>query len=90
MLSSGNISIHEINGNHKTEIVRQTVNGFAKFCSMNEDNKTVTIDVFKSTFNKPGQLYHIFVEDGFVKEKNTSEPLLGIIKERWVFSTGMY
>ena len=83
-LSSGNISIFELNGEF-----RQGFNGLTMEFLTSENNKKITINVLKSTFNKPNQLYYVVIEDGFVNHKNTEEPLLGITKNHWYFRTGM-
>ncbi|UZO21716.1 uncharacterized protein OCT59_014103 [Rhizophagus irregularis] len=74
-LSSGNISIFEVNG--KESYFRQSFNGQTMEFLSSDNNKKITINVFESTFNKPNQLYCVVIEDGFVNHKNTEEPLLG-------------
>jgi len=81
-LGSGNISIFEVN----EENPRQKFNGTNKGYLIIENDKKIRINIFGSTFNKPNQLYHAVVEDGFVNHKNTEEPLLGFA---FYFRTGM-
>ncbi|CAG8642297.1 13563_t:CDS:2 [Rhizophagus irregularis] len=85
-LSSGNISIFEVNG--KESYFRQSFNGQTMEFLSSDNNKKITINVFESTFNKPNQLYCVVIEDGFVNHKNTEEPLLGIKKNQWYILTG--
>ncbi|CAB4410775.1 unnamed protein product [Rhizophagus irregularis] len=85
-LSSGNISIFEVNG--KESYFRQSFNGQTMEFLSSDNNKKITINVFESTFNKPNQLYYVVIEDGFVNHKNTEEPLLGIKKNQWYILTG--
>ncbi|PKK60515.1 hypothetical protein RhiirC2_793198 [Rhizophagus irregularis] len=85
-LSSGNISIFEVNG--KESYFRQSFNGQTMEFLSSDNNKKITINVFESTFNKPNQLHCVVIEDGFVNHKNTEEPLLGIKKNQWYILTG--
>lgn len=86
-LSSGNISIYEVN--EKESYFRQGFNGQTMEFLTIDNDKIITVNVFESTFNKPNQLYYVVIEDGFVKHKNTEEPLLGVKKNKWFILTGM-
>ncbi|CAG8545207.1 11173_t:CDS:10 [Dentiscutata erythropus] len=90
-LSSSNISIYQhINGtNH--DLLRQRFQGDLpnQFCQIDpNDNKTVIINVFPSTFNEPNSLYYVAIENNFVKRSDTNEALLGIDKNLWTLVTG--
>lgn len=89
-LSNGNISIWQTSnsGDHNQDILRQSFSGDQlQYVSVGSDNMTVTISVFDSTFNMPGQQYYVKVDNGFVKDLRTGQDLLGIRENRWNFNT---
>ncbi|CAG8570125.1 6966_t:CDS:10 [Ambispora gerdemannii] len=47
----------------------------------------VTINVFNSTFNLPNTMYYVVVDTDFVKRDQNREPLFGIEKNIWHFTT---
>ncbi|CAI2174881.1 4215_t:CDS:2, partial [Funneliformis geosporum] len=90
-LSNGNLSIIDVNN----KVVRQTFNSnkdkrnFIRLI----DNHTVEIDVMETTFNRKNSPYYILVDNGFVKDANLDQALLGIRKNVWKLSTnnnGLY
>lgn len=92
-LSNGNISIWQTSnsGDHNQDILRQSFSGDQlQYVSIDNENRTVTISVFESTFNMPGQQYYVKVDNGFVKDLRTGQDLLGIRENRWNFNTSKY
>ncbi|CAG8738066.1 10534_t:CDS:2, partial [Gigaspora rosea] len=89
-LSNSNISIYQqINGSN--DLLRQRFQGDAssQLCHLySNDNKTVIIQVFPSTFNEPNSLYYVTIENNFVKRSDSDEALLGIDKNLWTLTTG--
>ncbi|CAG8577458.1 5155_t:CDS:10 [Rhizophagus irregularis] len=91
-LSNGNISIWQTSnsGDHNQDILRQSFSGDQlQYVSIDNENRTVTISVFESTFNMPGQQYYVKVDNGFVKDLRTGQDLLGIRENRWNFNTSI-
>ncbi|RIB29329.1 hypothetical protein C2G38_2136886 [Gigaspora rosea] len=88
-LSNSNISIYQqINGSN--DLLRQRFQGDAssQLCHLySNDNKTVIIQVFPSTFNEPNSLYYVTIENNFVKRSDSDEALLGIDKNLWTLTT---
>ncbi|RIA89159.1 hypothetical protein C1645_806410 [Glomus cerebriforme] len=68
-------------------LLRQTYPASAGFAKLSNDNKTLSISVFESTFNKPKSSYHIEIESDVVRLKDTSEPVLGIQNNVWNITT---
>jgi hypothetical protein len=92
-LSNGNISIWQSSnsGDVSQDILRQSFSGNnLQYVSIGNDNKTVTISVFESTFNMPGQQYYVKVDNGFVRDLRTGQDLLGIRENRWNFNTSKF
>ncbi|CAG8556097.1 23609_t:CDS:2 [Gigaspora margarita] len=89
-LSSSNISIYQsINGTGH-DLLRQRFQGVSpnQFCQIDpNDNKTVIINVFPSTFNEPNSHYYVVIENNFVKRSGSNEALLGIDKNLWTLVT---
>ena len=50
----------------------------------------ISLSVLPSTFNQPNSKYYVKIDANFVKQSNTLEPLLGISKYKWIFSTGNF
>src|SRR6185437_12459225 len=71
-------------------LLRQTYPASAGFVKLSNNNKTLIISVFDSTFNKPKSSYHILVDSGAVKLKDTDEPLFGIQDNVWNITTGTF
>ncbi|GBC06227.1 hypothetical protein RclHR1_00670019 [Rhizophagus clarus] len=91
-LSNGNISIWQSSnsGDDTQDILRQSFSGNQlEFVNIENDNKTVTVQVLESTFNMPGQQYYVKVDNGFVKDLRTGQDLLGIRENRWNFNTNI-
>ena len=81
------MTIFQLN-NGKSDQLRQTFMGKSKWCAIDNNNRTVHIKVFPSTFSLPNMTYYVKIESGFVINKNTSEPLFGVTEDLWRFSTG--
>jgi hypothetical protein len=88
-ISSQNISIYQYFNSTGSYLLRQTYPASAGFTKLSNDNKTLLISVFDSTFNKPNSSYHIIVESDAVRLKDTGEPILGIQNNVWNVTTGM-
>ncbi|PKY33446.1 hypothetical protein RhiirB3_495196 [Rhizophagus irregularis] len=72
---------------YKPSLLRQTISGDSKLCTIGSDNHTVHIPIFSSTFNQPNSSYYVVVDNNFVISQERNEPLLGIIKKTWMIST---
>ncbi|PKY34783.1 hypothetical protein RhiirB3_532939 [Rhizophagus irregularis] len=87
-LSTANISIFQLNGDpYKPNLLRQTISGDSKLCTIGSDNHTVHIPIFSSTFNQPNSSYHVVIDNNFVISQERNEPLLGINEKTWMIST---
>lgn len=84
--SSQNVSIYQILDDG-TDILRETYSGESNNCAVSSDN-TILLSVLPSSFNQPNSKYYVKVDSNFVKKNDTLEPLLGISKSNWIFSTG--
>ncbi|CAG8570100.1 15229_t:CDS:2 [Funneliformis mosseae] len=84
--SYGNISIYQVVDDHG-ELLRQTYSGLSNYVKIAND--TVEIRVFKSTFNKPNDIYFIQINDNFVNSKRYGEAITGIDKRVWFLNTAM-
>ncbi|CAG8556856.1 5591_t:CDS:2, partial [Funneliformis mosseae] len=86
VLSTGKIAIYQDDGN-----LRQIITGINdEYVNIGEDykdNKTIKVDIFKSTFNLPGRTYYVVVEDNFVRNLAYQEPLYGVKERVWSFNT---
>ncbi|GET00463.1 glycosyltransferase family 2 protein [Rhizophagus clarus] len=89
IIFSRNITIFQYFAATGFRLLRQTYPASAGFTKLSSDNKTLTINIFDSTFNKPNSIYHIIVESDAVRRKDTSsEPVLGIQDNVWNVTTG--
>jgi hypothetical protein len=90
-LSTANISIFQLNDDpykpYKPSLLRQTISGDSKLCTVGSDNYTVHIPIFRSTFNQPNSSYYVVIENDFVISQARNEPLLGTNEKTWMFST---
>ncbi|GBC27296.2 hypothetical protein GLOIN_2v1885764 [Rhizophagus irregularis DAOM 181602=DAOM 197198] len=87
-LSTANVSIFQLNDDpYKPSLLRQTIAGDSKLCTIGSDNHTVHIPIFGSTFNQPNSSYHVVVDNNFVISQERNEPLLGINEKTWIIST---
>ena len=86
--SSQNISIYQ-KINDMNDILRETYSGKSNNCQVLSDNTTLLLTVLPSTFNQPKTIYYVDIDPNFVKHNTTLEPLLGILKYKWIFSTGI-
>ncbi|RGB30788.1 hypothetical protein C1646_764887 [Rhizophagus diaphanus] len=83
-----NVTILQDDGNGNG-IIRQITsisdnNGeFVKYI----DDSTIEITVIDSTFNQPNAKYYILIDNGFVKNRNYQEPIIGIQNSGWSFIT---
>src|SRR6266542_1569019 len=78
-LSDRNISIYQFNGTDY--FMRQTSSG--RFCSVDSDHKTVSLNVLSSTFNTQNTEYHISISSNFVKNNDSNEPMIGLFN-MWI------
>jgi hypothetical protein len=88
--SSQNISIYQKVDDGVNEILRETYSGKSNSCNVLSDNYTLSLSVLSSTFNQPNAMYYVYIDPNFVEHNTTLEPLLGISKYKWIFSTGIY
>ncbi|PKC06050.1 hypothetical protein RhiirA5_400596 [Rhizophagus irregularis] len=51
------------------------------------DDFTIEITVIDSTFNQPNAKYYVLIDNGFVKNRNYQEPIIGIQNSGWSFIT---
>ncbi len=75
-LSIRNITIFQVNDTNT--MMRQTMSGrISEFFSVDPDNKVISLTVLPSTFNQPNKTYAVYIENNFVKQKDTNEPMIG-------------
>ncbi|UZO02582.1 uncharacterized protein OCT59_021061 [Rhizophagus irregularis] len=87
-LSTANISIFQLNGDlYEPNLLRQTISGDSKLCTVGSDNHTVHIPIFSSTFNQQNSSYHVVIDNNFVISQERNEPLIGTNEKVWMFST---
>ncbi|CAG8526300.1 553_t:CDS:10 [Acaulospora morrowiae] len=84
-LSTQNVSIFR--PIDEADLLRQTYSGQSNLCELSEDQRTVTITVFDSTFNEPNTKYYVVIDPNFVVVNASNEPLLGIPKGIWIMWT---
>ncbi|CAG8445250.1 6034_t:CDS:10 [Ambispora gerdemannii] len=77
--STGNISIYQTDINGE-DLLRQTIYGLSGFVSTTDNDYSVSIQIFPSTFNQPGANYYVLMDNDFVRDKELAEPILGIKK----------
>ena len=58
-------------------ILRQIISSQSKYASISNDSYTVNIQLFESTLNRPGEKYFVKVDNNFVADASTNEPILG-------------
>ncbi|CAH1763029.1 6709_t:CDS:10, partial [Entrophospora sp. SA101] len=68
-------------------ILKQSVIGKSSYCRVGEDGKSVIVKVLGSTFNIAGANYMVVVDNGFVNNQESNEPIAGIKKDIWSFKT---
>nr|CAG8451181.1 13626_t:CDS:2 [Entrophospora candida]CAG8485331.1 4221_t:CDS:2 [Entrophospora candida] len=86
-LSEGAISVYLVQdgGNN---VLRQKVFGTnTKYCNITSNSLSVTFNIISSTFSQQSSNYYIKVDNNFVRDKKTQEPLLGIQENIWKIST---
>ncbi|RIA85737.1 hypothetical protein C1645_808122, partial [Glomus cerebriforme] len=87
-LSSANVSIFQKSGEkYEPDLLRQTISGDSRLCFVGNDNFTVHIPVFGSTFSQSNASYYITIDNDFVMSQKINEPLIGIPENIWMFST---
>src|SRR6185369_15645345 len=69
-------------------ILKQSVEGKSTYCSVSDDGKGVIVKMLDSTFDNVGTNYTVVMDDGFVKDQELDEPIVGIKKNLWNFKTG--
>ncbi|RHZ52422.1 hypothetical protein Glove_461g4 [Diversispora epigaea] len=85
-LSYGNISIYQID-NSGNNIIREFFKGVNSFCSISDDELTVTVNVIQSTFSNPNSQFYVKVDNNFVRSKAYRESIMGINDNIWKFNT---
>ncbi|RHZ82310.1 hypothetical protein Glove_109g321 [Diversispora epigaea] len=85
-LSYGNISIYQID-NSDNNIIREFFMGVNSFCSISDDELTVTVNVIQSTFSNPNSQFYVKVDNNFVRSKAYKESIMGINDNIWKFNT---
>ena len=86
--SSQNISVYQKLDNMK-DILRETYSGQSNGCQVLSDNTTLSLTLLPSTFNQPNSVYYVKIDADFVRRNKTLEPLRGISKNKWIFTTSM-
>ncbi|RIA94213.1 hypothetical protein C1645_734970 [Glomus cerebriforme] len=93
--NNGNITIIQDDGSEHG-IIRQIVsvnantnNENTQFLSLidEDDGTTINVAVIDSAFSVPGGRYYVLIDDGFVKDRTYQEPIFGIRKNVWYFTT---
>ncbi|GBB89883.1 hypothetical protein RclHR1_16700003 [Rhizophagus clarus] len=86
ILSDGKLSIYcQPDGQEK--ILRQSTSCITPAqCTLDNDDKRVTVKVLDSVLSKSGGIYFIKVDNNFIKDKVYEEPLLGIKENIWKFT----
>ncbi|CAJ0845829.1 9574_t:CDS:2, partial [Entrophospora sp. SA101] len=91
ILSNGNISIYQTNlknrYNISKDILRQTFSAKSQYCTLSDDDKTISFKVLDSSFGFPNTGYYVVIDNGFVKDIAYEESLLGIQENIWKFRT---
>nr|CAG8434842.1 939_t:CDS:10 [Entrophospora candida] len=91
ILSNGNISIYQTNlenrYNISEDILRQTFSAKSQYCTLSNDDKTISFKVLDSSFGFPNTGYYVVIDNGFVKDIAYEESLLGIQENIWKFRT---
>lgn len=88
-LSTRNITIYQNNGTDL--LMRQTTSGLmSEFCSIDQDNKIVTLKVLPSTFNVQNGEYRVSISSNFVKHSDSDEPIFKLDHTMWILRTGIY
>ncbi|CAG8521772.1 10973_t:CDS:2, partial [Dentiscutata heterogama] len=92
--SKGNISIYQYyNNDINQRQLRQTYSSElgcfinTTYRIKNTDNVTMSCHILPSTFNAPNSSYIITLDHGFVKRKDSKEPINGLT---WIMTTGSY
>ena len=71
--------------------MRQTTSGLmSEFCSIDRDNKIVTLKVLPSTFNVQNGEYRVSISSNFVKHSDYDEPIFKLDHTMWILYTGIY
>ncbi|CAJ0880955.1 6464_t:CDS:2, partial [Entrophospora sp. SA101] len=84
--SINSISIYQIN-NDDQNILRQSFSADSPYCKISDDKKSMTIQVLTSTLNLSNTSYFVVIGDGALKKSSTNQPLMGIRKNIWKFTT---
>ncbi|KAG9295830.1 hypothetical protein G9A89_009059 [Geosiphon pyriformis] len=84
-MSVKNVSIYQKNGDFLN--LRQTFSAQSPYCILETNGKTVSVTVLSSTFNIPNAQYFVTIDNNFVKNQLLDEPLFGVAKNDWTFTT---
>ena len=88
--SARNITIYQIIDDRHTRMRLAISGDMSGFCSVDESNQLITVNVLSSTFSIPNSEYHIHVSPNFVKHNETNEPINKLPHSSWILRTGIY
>jgi hypothetical protein len=87
-ISGKKISIYQ--KENGMSLLRQSIPGNEiRDVRYSDDHRTISFNVFPSTFNQAELDYFVVVDDDAVKSSESNQPLLGIEENIWRFTTGM-
>ncbi|CAG8548057.1 7816_t:CDS:10 [Diversispora eburnea] len=72
--------------NNKYYYIRQTLNAQSSFVTKVNDT-SVKVTVLNSTFIAPNKNYFVIIDNDFVRDSNYDEPLSGLERPDWKFTT---
>lgn len=68
----------------------QTQSGLnSQFVRLLSDNKTIQVEILRSTFNQPNTTYYVLIDNEFVVDEAFGQRLLGVKKNIWVINTSI-
>jgi hypothetical protein len=87
-ISGKNITIYQ--KENGMSLLRQRIPGNEiRDVQYSDDHRTISFNVFPSTFNQAETDYFVIVDDDAVKSLESNQPLLGVEENVWRFTTGM-
>ncbi|CAG8485185.1 13999_t:CDS:10 [Acaulospora morrowiae] len=87
-LSEKNVSIYMKGDINSGLILREVYSGQSGRCYLSElDNTTLMLNTLESTFNRPGAVYYVTVDDNFTISAESRRPLIGVPPDFWNFQT---
>ncbi|CAI2177307.1 14616_t:CDS:10 [Funneliformis geosporum] len=84
LLSFKNVSIYQYTT--KNPLLRQTFTAQSQYCSLFNDNRTISLQVLSSTFNSPRSSYFVMMNNNFVSSKSQNQPLTGVSEGYWTYT----